>query len=404
MENKLINVVWCDDAIDNHDNPDNQELFANHNCTLFKKARTSDELKKILTDEKGNIDAVIVDFNVSATDLIPGRDSASGFRWVHEHVEEYDSIPFYLYSARDFDFIKRKYADYEFPMDGDYFFRKNLNIQSKRNRYFQANELDDLLEIMEEEVAFVCTPTYRIRQEYSEAFAAINKFNLEGDIFLKILLSDESIDRYDLINLANPMRMVIESLVSQLDSGGVIPTWYANQLNKVPDLLSGGTEERCFYLSQDNCFMSKSLFNAFNFFLAYTQDGSHDKNKDYLNLAFREYLKSEKDVFIVKALAIICLDIIKWAARFYEKYQPLHLFPFRFKPFKTQVRELATVKGKQGGYVYDSEGCKYFLPQFSHPFMFKVGTNVEVKSINQALPQQDGELIYYINYGKNLDV
>lgn len=404
MKNKLINVVWCDDAVEKYDNPDYHKLFDNHNCVLFRKAKTSNELRTILADERDNIDAVIVDFNVSDTELIPDSNSARGFRRVHEHVEDYAPIPFYLFSALDFDSIKRKYAEFEFPMEGDYFFSENRYVQSRRNRYFKANQLDDLLTMLEEEVAFVCTPTYRIRQEYSEAFAAINKFSLDGDVFLKILLSDENIDRYELINMANPMRMVIEGLVSRMDSAGVIPTWYVNQLNKVPDLLSGHTAESCYYSSQDEFFMPKPLFNAFNFFLSYTQDGSHNKNKDYLNLAFREYLKSQKDIYIVKALAIICLDIIKWAKQFYEKYQPSQLFPFTFKPFEGQIKELTILKGKQGGVVYDSNGCKYFIAQFKNQFMFKVGTNVKIKSISEAIYQKDGELVYVVSSGKNLDV
>jgi hypothetical protein len=60
--------------------------MAHHKCILYEKAKSSDELKKILSEKKDYIDAVIVDFNVGASELLPNKKSASGFRWIHEHL------------------------------------------------------------------------------------------------------------------------------------------------------------------------------------------------------------------------------------------------------------------------------------------------------------------------------
>ena len=100
---------------------------------LYRKARTSEELRNILSEDKGFIDAVIVDFNMSDTNLVPSKDTAKGFQWVHEHYKDYSPLPFYLYTGRDEDFIRKKYKDFEYTIEGDYFFRDNENIKSKRN-------------------------------------------------------------------------------------------------------------------------------------------------------------------------------------------------------------------------------------------------------------------------------
>lgn len=394
MDNKQINIVWCDDNIDSFDNEHYHEQLARHNCVMLEKAKSSEELKKILTEKKDYIDAVIVDFNVGSSEIYPDKRTVSGFRWVHEHLEEYSPLPFYLYSGREWDFIKGKYEDFEFSMENDYFFTENSNVTSKRNRYFQSDEFEDLLQMIEEEVGTLNTPEFRIRQEYHDAFNAIEKCNLDGDVFMRILLSDENIDRYELCNKANPLRMVIESMVSKLVSCGIIPISYEDNLNAVPNLLIGKEKDSNLYSPED--FMPRSLSEAFRFFLNYTQDGSHDKN--YLSIEFHNYLKSSKDIYIVKALAIICLDIIKWMNSFYQKY--IELKPCAFTPFRGIVKELKTVNGKEGGIIYHA-GKKYFVPQqLSEALKYKVGTNVEIRKISPTVKDYGD----YYCVGWNLDV
>ena len=67
----------------------------------------------------------------------------------------------------------------------------------------------------------------------------INKFKLDGQVFIDILLSDESLDRYKLINKANPLRMVIESFISKLEEEYIIPKNYPlNSLHELCKLCS----------------------------------------------------------------------------------------------------------------------------------------------------------------------
>ena len=388
MENRIINIVWCDDKIDTLDNESTRESFENYNCKLFKKAHTSEELSTILKEHRDLIDAVIVDFNMSDKDLIPG-EAASGFRWVHEHVQDYIPIPFYLYSARDVDFIKQKYEAFEYDMKNDYFFTQNSNVSSKRNRHFMSGELDDMLRIIEEEVETLSMPSFKVRMEYSKAFNAIERHQLDSALFIRILTSDDSVDRYDLCDLANPLRKVIEGMVAQLQDAEIIPKC---ELNKMPELLQSTSK----YPVNDR--MPRALGLAFDFFIKLTQDGSHDKKDS--KFEFHQYLRKTGDVYIVKALAIIGLDIITWMSQFYDKYQDLK--PFHEDPFTVKVSKLVNVNGQDGA-IAIHKGKKYFIaqPPFAK-YRYEVGSNVEIDpSKIQTTTPEFGDF-YCI--GRNLDV
>lgn len=388
---KRINIVWCDDSIDTIWDNNVSDLFAIHNCHLLKKTKTSQELKKILEDPKVYVDAVIVDFNVGESDQIPASDSASGFRWVHEHLDSYRQIPFYLYSARDYDFIRNKYSSFEFNIDDDYFFNPNKNVESHRNRYFQPLELEELAKMIEEEVGEISTPEFKIRNEFSQAFDTLEEFELDKVVFMQILLSDESVDRYEICNKANPLRMVLEKMVSKLQENGILP---AKKLNELPSLLRGTDNDSNRFSPED--YMHKSLFKAFKFLLEYTQDGSHDKETD---LEFKEYLKSSRDNYIVKSLAIIALDVIRWMGQFYEKYKDLK--PFAFEPFTAKAIDIIKVKGTEGAIVKDSEGKTYFVPQSPNPrYRYSKGSTIKIISRRTTSP----EFGDYFAFGRNLDV
>ena len=391
MARKRINVVWLDDNIDKLDNESTKRLFESHDCVLFKKAKTSDELSSILKEFKSFIDAVIVDFNVGKSTLVPDINSANGFISVQEHLLDYPSIPFYLFSARDIDFIRNKYLELEYEMETDYFFRRNTNVSSGRNRYFQAHELEDLLVMINEEVDKQGTPEYRVRQEYLEAFNVIERFQLDGYVFLDILMNSD-IDRYDLSGMPNKLRKVIENLISKLKNVFVIPESYS--LNGLPDLLAckkrkGQIPKVCMaYKSQD--YMSQSLYAAFNLFLLYTQDGSHDKDiSDSSNamnepaLKFHSYLRESSDVYLVRSLAIIGLDVIRWLGKFYDKYAEIK--PFEFIPFEGKVVELS--KNMGGAIVISPIGERYFIKQPNdNKERYHVGSNVRIKNRSITSP------------------
>ena len=52
------------------------------------------------------------------------------------------------------------------------------------NRYYHLQDLDELLTNLEEEVSNICTPEFKIRQEYSKAFKVIKaKASVRGFLF-----------------------------------------------------------------------------------------------------------------------------------------------------------------------------------------------------------------------------
>lgn len=417
MENKLIRIVWCDDIVDKYANDESyQERFKYYNCVLYQKARTSNELETILKEKKDCIDAVIVDFNVDNSNLTP-ENSARGFMWTHEHIKDYAPIPFYLYSARDYGFIVRKYIDFDYAdsesaMKNDYFFCENNNVESKRNRYFQADDqFEDMLKMITEEVPKVCSPEYIIRQEYHEAFEAISKLGIdENNVFekdfMRIMLPDKTKDKRELCNVFNSFRQIIEKMVSKLVDEYIVPSIYKDSLNDIPYLLSGNNKNSStknikndsqIYSHEDR--MPPALFHVFRFLLDCIQDGSHHKTS--LEIKFQDYIQSTADIYIIKALAIICMDIIKWMDSFYNKYKSL-------KPAKLEdvlegfVKELKTVRGKEGAIVIINEK-KYFVRQYppDDTRRYKTGHKVAInKSDIDSTTKDFGD--FYCKIGNNL--
>lgn len=399
METKQINIVWCDDNIDTLYNEGMKEKFQNHNCHLLARAKCSDELIGKMADNKGFVDAIIVDFNLGKDTTTPSKEKADGFRWIHDNVnnDEFKGIPFYLYSGRELEFIEKKYRDYDISMEGDYFFSENKNVSSKRKRYFQPGEMDDLLNMIEEEVAARCTPAFKVRQDYHEGFTAIEKFELEPSAIMNALLLSDDATRDEIVDNANPLRMVLESMVSKMAADEIIPMSFVNNLNGVPYLLNGNDKKNSFYYGKED-FMPKSLTRAFKLFLEYTQDGSHDKN--YLTIEFAKYLRKSKDIYIVKTLAIICLDIIKWSFSFYNKYKDIK--PCKFEPFDGKVEDLIEFPDGQYAVVKDGIGRRYQVKQYPEgtPKKYEKGTRIRITKPQP--PIRDG--FDFFCYGINLDV
>ena len=112
------------------------------------------------------------------------------------------------------------------------------------------------------------------------------------------------------------------------------------------------------------------------------------------------YLRKSKDIYIIKALAIICLDVIQWLGDFHNRYVGYTLFE-NFKPFETEVLSLKTVTGIEGAIVKDSEGRVYFVLQPTiEKYKYKVGSRVKVFK-RDATKKYFGD---YFAKGENLDV
>lgn len=386
MENKRINVVWCDDKFNSVCNEDVRQRFEDEGLDVIKGVTTARELEKYLEAEKDIVDAVIVDFNLGEYEEVPEEKSARGFAFIRDSlIKKYSSkIPFYLYTTWTDEEVKEKLAQYDIKnFEKDYFFNPD---NSEKKRIFRINEREYLISVICQDVNEMNTEAFKIRQQFASAFAVIKTFNLSAKLFIDILKLDESVDDKDeLCTYANSIRKEIESLSSELQKKFVLPI---GELNKLPKILHGDDD----YCKYDD-HMPNSLFYAFEFLLKYTQDGSHNKN--CLTIDFHNYLKEKNDVYIVKSLAIIALDIIMWMGELGEIYNGKELYG----PFPAVVNEVKAVKGikgeHHGGMVFESKK-KFFLPQPQHNEKKKlnVGDRVHVKSWETTSPSYGD---YYVN-------
>ena len=399
--NEEIRIVWCDDdpivekwfndAIEIDDAEGNYLLQM---CRVIKYTRTSNELIEYLNKHKNSIDAVIIDLNLDeSNNKVAPSKTASGFRAIHDYHKhnDFSEIPFYLFSGHLLDgFIEEKYDQYELTKKDDYFLQKNKD--GEYIRCFDKQNLKNLLLTLVKEVEEIRSrkPEYQIRQEYSEAFEAIAEFSeaivtefedkeFENGAFTKPFI--------DILTGCNIKKEIGTQLRTFIDGvfrkySHFTPCWCS--MNAIPKLLGG--EEKIngknynYYQEQDN--MPKYLKKAFDFFLEYTNACSHPGNNTNLSL--------------MKAVAIIGLDLIRWAAAFKMKYNN----KFKFKIFTTQIKESVDKTGSnsyplKGYIIVDQYGDKYWLQQDLN-IKLKIGDTVKIKKIS-ADNNKEHECEYHVS-------
>lgn len=373
-----INIIWCDDKIDSLWNEDTKILFDRYDCNLFKTAKKANELLEKLEKNKDFIDAVIIDFNIDEKSDIPDKETASGFRKIHEQMDRFTKDkPFYLFSGRDQNFIKDKYKKYDLDINEDYFFKKIENVEQQHIRYFQSSELETLLKILVQEVSYKSTQEYIIRKEFSEGFNAINFFQLDGKAFLDILLEDESVDSYDLYKTINPLRIQIEDMKSFMQLAEVLPSPCLD-LNKLPKILKGKSVKGIDFNNKKidkKDVLHDTLYYTFTYFIDIIQDGSHKKQE--LEYKVIDYIIEKGDIYFVKSLAIIGLDFIKWCKLYYNKYKDIK--PYPQSSFEADIKNEFTKDGKKIYVVEDESEQKYSI-QDNHNCNCTVGDRIKIYS------------------------
>ena len=377
--NKNINIVWCDDQIDLLID-EIQEILNDHNCSVIK-TKTAQEMINVLKENQNLIDAVIVDFNLGQRNAIPDREQADGFRYIHERREDYPHIPFYLCSGRDWDFIERIYGELQFTTDNDYFFCENENVVDGGQRYFQKNQIPALLDMLVEEVNTINTRSYKIRQEYFEAFEAIKKFGLNEDLFVKLLSLPNNSQNVD--NYPNQLRCELDALFGKLHKEDIYPDSKTNRNSIL----------KCIEISNQK---DNKLFTGIvNYLVPILQDGSHNGEEAYVKKCLQEY----NDLYIVKTLTIMCLDLIKWFNCFYEENKEKK--PFKFESFIAELQFDST----NNIWFVSHNATKYHLQEdntiihFSAQLKVKItghkGKNSKIENDNYLfVPKQKWELAY----------
>lgn len=371
-----INIVWCDDHIDDLLGDDEEvddyageprnsisRLFKEKNCQI-KRTTDAQELCDYLKKNSNQVDAVIIDLHLGKKGDPDDKEDIHGYIHIREHIDEYhETIPFYLYSGRPeiIDNLKLNKEDKYFK---DRKFGKN-----------NKEELNALLDMLLKEVEEVRKrkAEYKIKQEYSEAFQAIAEFSEAIVTEFKDKGFEKSAFTKPFIDIltgnikketGNTLRTLIEGVYSKYSH--FVPRCYPK--NAIPYLLSGGDKDSksSTYYAKDD-YMPKYLSYAFSFFLQYTNACSHPTTGVNLNL--------------MKAVAIIGLELMRWAGEFKKKYNNLNT------EFTAQIED--TNEDKE--YIVTDEYKDTYRLQQKPSTDLQVGDSVKIKKMSA-----DGNGGYYV--------
>ena len=406
MKKRIINIVWCDDKIESL-REDKESTLNDYGFRIIDTALTSDELKRILKEKKASIDAVIVDFNLGKSSYIPADTEATGFREIHSFLEDFSPIPFYLFSARPENDILGICDALQIKKEDNYFFKQNQHIKTEQNRYFYANNSEALLNMLEtirEEVERICTPEFKIRTEYSRGFNAMQRFNLNERCFLNALIAQEDSFGEEIVEYLNPMRKELENLSKKLEADGVIPK--SIKFNELPKLFSGNLDSYKDLYEKDDL-MNVYIFESFKLFVQCVQEGSHNTSyikDDYIKADLHKYICTSSDVYLVKTIAIIGLNIIKWIEAFYDTYEeskPVQSYCFNATIIDSRQlsdsgvpTDYAIAAGEKGTYAV--------VIDYKKKDSYKVGRRIKVRNIikntNLHLTYDGRQIDWYVKY------
>lgn len=374
-QTKHINIAWLDDQIDILAR-DNEELFKTKNCYIKYKAKTAEQLQSFLDEHRDMVDAVIVDFEVDSTN--PNAEtSTSGFQKMAYIRDKYLPIPFFLcsrFNLQDIENLSKGLG----VQEKDYFLKPDEN---GRRRYCQKSEMSSLVEMISAEFENISTPQFNVRQEFYKAFKAVERFGLDEETFVSLLTIDEKTNYQKLSEKPVELRKEIEKLFTRLGEEDVLPSKKLNEVVKWFEAPSPNSKIDSDYL------MPEALVMSLHLFAELTNNSAHP-------LHFDEYLKDSRDVYLVKALTIICLDIVKWFNDgYYDRYKDDR--PFHFVPFAALVIDKVEREGKQALLV-KHEGEEYVL-QKNYNVKVNIGDKVKVKGrAKDTYYRKD----YYVSYDK----
>ena len=361
MAANVYNVIWADDEIDSlRRDKSVVSVMESQNVKLLDFAHTSSELKEILTEKEDMVDAVITDGNFDKKRTINFNDrSTSGISDVLTFISEFNRkriIPFFLYSGKK-KLLKEKFTDGEL----DYF--------EQRGRIFEKGNLDKMLIKIKEEVDYVNSAQFRIRNKYAKEFEAAKLIegateNLKrGLLYLYEDSSWKSTQDY-----FNPARKIFERMKGKCEEMNILPP--GTSLNNASRYFSGIDK----YIGLIVDFMPKPLAESLFYFLKITQDGSHDDND--MSLGVDQYVRKNENINLYRSILYISMDLLLWFEKINKQYannkQPLWKDKFIYEGkvcsnpygggFTSGIYELQKSKELKDGLtvrIYGSEPHKY---------------------------------------------
>ncbi len=306
MAANVYNVIWADDEIDSL-RRDNSvvSIMESQNVKLLDFAHTSSELKEILAEKEDMVDAVITDGNFDKKRSINFNDrSTSGISDVLTFISEFNRkriIPFFLYSGKK-KLLKEKFTDGEL----DYF--------EQRGRIFEKGNLDKMLIKIKEEVDYINSTQFRIRNKYAKEFEAAKL--IEGateNIERALLYLYEDCSWKDTQDYFNPARKIVQRIIDSCIEMNLLPPHIS--LNTAQKILQGALSDYSISVP----LMEKPLAESLRFFLSITQDGSHDAND--LQLGVDQYVRQNQNVNLYLSILHIAMDLLLWHERMYKRFE-----------------------------------------------------------------------------------
>lgn len=305
MSTNVYNIIWADDEIDMLIDEREIESLKEKGFNLLGVARNGIELK-LLMKENNNIDAVIVDANFNETDtrIISEKDT-SGLTYARSLYQQYEKkLPFFLYSGRDEEMLKEIYK----------FNQAFLADFPRHERWFSKNhreEYDEMLKKIKAVVDEVNSPRFILRNRYDAELKAAYLFDA-NDTILDFLVHDYLNTLEEIAEPFVTIRRITECLFDQCAKLKLIPPINdnINGTSKYFKFAEYKKDKVVQYRMLGSPLMPKPMAVALDYMVDITQDASH--SKDGLKYKVDEYYKQTNDVMLLRSVAYILIDVLKW--------------------------------------------------------------------------------------------
>ena len=299
---KHYNVVWADDEAPVLLDDDTIENLKDEGIYVIEKVTHSEKLGVVLDRlcKQNSIqkpDAVIVDANFSRQDVKVDDTTIQGLNHSLILEEKYKSIPFFLYTKRKKEILKKE-------------LQGGLDHFEKENRWFEKGSVgfDDLIKRIKEVVDERATPEFILRNKYPREFEVAKQISgAESTIFKSLLIEMDASDA-DSVDYYNSLRKVIEGMFEKCKENKIIPP--IAELNGCCTFLE--KKHADYYIEEGEKIMHEALVYALRYALDMTQDGSHNGEKKGLKLKTDEYAREAKSNHVFSSILHITMDLLLW--------------------------------------------------------------------------------------------
>jgi hypothetical protein len=319
METPVINLIWADDLIDTLLDEFTLESLQEKNIKVLATAHNGHELRDCLQQCHNQVDAVIIDANFHEKQNVPASERiTSGLTFARNlYIEQYKKeIPFFLYTGRTDEILRDVYKDYpevleDFPRGTKWFHK--------------GPEFDEMLDAIIVEVNNRKTPSFIVRNRYSDVLHAATRIPGAEDYLLDFLVRDTQNTLAEMENPFIKVRGIIEKILEQCRALQLIPpiksdlngtAFYLK--NKKYNLKEGGNYTDTVLYSMVDEVMPKVLAESLTYVLHVVQDAAHEGSE--LRLAVNDYFRTTRDVYLLRSIVYLLIDIVLWFSDTAEKH------------------------------------------------------------------------------------